>query len=148
MKVLGIDPAFGKDNAYCIFEKDRVIEWGKFKSYEDYQKILLKNEISLVAIENVYYNEKLSNPEMFKKLCKVIGVLEYIATSLSFAVKFINPISWQTSINLRGNGIKRSRGRDEWVISVAKGLICRDGFYKLSIDEASAIHIASFAARH
>lgn len=143
MKILGIDPAYGKKNAFCIFEKDRVLKFGSF-SLDEFSEILLKSDCNLVAIENAYFNLSIDNPATYAKLNQVIGFMKFTAEQMGYKVALVNPISWMTAA---GMNPKRSKERDNWVISVAKGLVCRNGFYKMNIDEASAIHIAGYAAR-
>lgn len=147
MKVMGIDPAFAKKNAYAVFENDRVVEYGFIKDYEHYQTILLEINPGLVGIEEPYFNRKDDNPGTFQKLVKVAAILEYITQSLSFSVLMVKPVFWLSAINYRNQPMRRCKERDQWIISVAKGLICSDGFYKLSIDEVCAINIAAWAAR-
>jgi len=143
MKILGIDPAAGKPNAYCIFENDRVIEWGKFKDYETYQDIIIRKMIKHVFIEDQYLG---INFNAAKKLIEVQSILKYIAESLGCDVKLIHPKSWMSAIRIPVQA-RRGQERDQWIITLSKSLINGNGFFKLSIDEACAIQIAYYGAR-
>jgi len=145
--IMGIDPAFGKPSAFAVFNFDRVHEWGFLKSYEHFQEILMNYDIKAVFIEDQYYSVSIANPEMFKKLAREAGILQYIANGMGYKAELVMPKSWMSAIDIPVNAT-RGPERDRWIIALSKGLICRDGFFKLTIDEACAIQIAWWGARH
>lgn len=142
MKTIGIDPAYGKQNAYSVLDGDKAIEYGKFNDLSEWSNILYLHNPDMVIIEDQHLDK---NVDVLKRLARVSGELAALAKIKNIDVKYVNATSWMHSINANR---PRSRDRDEWIISVAKGLICQPGFFKLSIDEACAINIAHYGARH
>ena len=143
--IMGIDPASAKKNAYCIYQNDRVIDYGLIRDWEHYQDILLYYHPRCVAIENQYLDK---NPRSFEKLIAARAVLEYIARSLGFDTMLVDPKSWQTAIQINIHTKRNTKERDRWIINVARSLVPECGFdVKMNMDEACAVHIAAWAAR-
>lgn len=142
--VMGIDPAASKKNAYCIYQNDRVIDYGMIRDMEHYQEILMYYQPRQVAIENQYLD---SNPRSFEKLIAARAVLEYIAQSLGFSTRLVDPKSWQSSIQIPITS-KRNPDRDRWIINLARSMVPKCGYdVEMNIDEACAVHIAAWASR-
>lgn len=145
-KVMGIDPAAGKPNAYCVFQGDRVLEYGMIRDYEHYQELLLEFQPRLVAIEGQYLD---MNPKSFAQLVAERAILEYIASSLDFETLIVSPKSWQSAIQINIKTKRNSKERTRWIINVARSLVPKCGFdVKMNIDEAAAVHIAAWASRN
>lgn len=150
--ILGIDPSASKLKSKCdawaLFDCDRVDSYGTWDNIQEYIDFIKINKhlIDHIVIEDVYFNEADRNPATFKKLSEKVAILEHEALKLNIGVRRVAASQWMISLGLKS--IRRSTFRDEFIRGVAKGLICRDGFYNLSIDQACAINIASWGARH
>lgn len=143
--IMGIDPAASKKNAYCIFQNDRVIDYGMIRDMEHYQEILMHYQPHQVAIENQYLDK---NPKSYEKLIASRAVLEYIASSLGFSTRLVDPKSWQSAIHIPAHMKSSAPERSRWIINLARSLVPKCGYdVRMNIDEACAVHIAAWSAR-
>jgi Holliday junction resolvasome RuvABC endonuclease subunit len=145
LRVLGIDPAYGKKCAYAVAnEHEDILSINGFDFKESLTEIesIHKNPVTgpidVIALESNWLGINVATTQ---KLSEVKGWIWSAAQECGIPIENVHPASWQSKIP----ALDRMSGsqRRNWIISVAKSYFP----FSINIDEACAIHIALYKIR-
>ena len=143
MTIIGIDPAYAKPCAYAIFDDSDFQECGTFapeRLIATLEYLEGENFFDLIAVEDTFLG---MNPATLIKLSWIVGGIWAWAQWQEMDFQLIRALEWQYAIP--GLNKLKNKAKDKMVIETARGLAKTRK--EITIDEASAIHIASYADR-
>ena len=139
-KILGIDQA--TTTGWAIIEDGKLIEYNKFtvsgnwvQKVSKIKKIVVdiieKNNPDIVAIEDVQLQ---TNPDIFKKLAELKGVLENMLYENSIDYRVVSSNSWKSTCGVKGRGRAKQKKASQQHVKAIFSI-------NATQDEADAINI-------
>lgn len=117
MNYLGIDPST-KATGYCVMnDKEEIIEKGVLKpdrdlefgelllyKYKELSRLMEQYEVVGIGCEDQFNGV---NPDTFKKLCRVTGLVQMLAAQYDVPIALYAPASWRKLFHGTGKAKKK-----------------------------------------
>ena len=141
-KILGIDQA--TTTGWAILENGDLIKYGKFTVNGDWvkkvsqikknvERLINDNKPDIVAIEDV---QQQANPQVFKKLAELKGVLEnMLYERYDVDYKIISSNSWKSTCGIKKKGRTKEKKASQQHVKTVFSV-------NVTQDEADAINIS------